>query len=185
MSIAARMPVDALVAEAGPSFDVVFRETSPYVCRALRRFGVRPSDLDDVAQDVFVIVHKKLATYEGRGSIRAFVYGIAFRVASDYRRSARVRRESVAPSLELVQAPALTSDPVEDAHKRALLDRLLADLDEAKLGVFVLYEIEELSMLEVARAVGCSVPTAYARLAAARRQLKKAMRREMAKKEWP
>jgi RNA polymerase sigma-70 factor (ECF subfamily) len=185
MSMAVRMPVDTLAAEAGPpSFDDVFHETSPYVFRALRRFGVRPSDLDDVAQDVFVIVHKRLSTYEGRGSICAFVYGIAFRVASDYRRSARVRRESVAPSLELVPSREAT-DPIEDAHKRELLDRLLAELDEAKLGVFVLYEIEELTMQEVARAVGCSVPTAYARLAAGRRELKKAMRRAIAKKEWP
>src|SRR5207302_10408961 len=79
--------------EPVPSLSEVFRQYAPFVWRALRRLGVPESDVEDVCQEVFVVVHRKLGDFEGRSSLRTWIYGICTRTASDYRRSGRVRRE--------------------------------------------------------------------------------------------
>jgi RNA polymerase sigma-70 factor (ECF subfamily) len=146
----------------------VFRDHAAYVWRALRRLGVDERDVEDVCQEVFVVVHRRLADFEGRSSIRTWVYGICVRTASDYRRRASRRYETVTESPP--EKPA-KEDPHQDlASRRArqALDRILSELDDDKRAVFVLYEIEELPMSEVAEAVGCPLQTAYSRLHAAR-----------------
>ena len=155
----------------------VFREHAAYVWRVLRRLGVHESDVEDVCQEVFLVVHKKLGTFEGRSTLRTWVYGICVRAASDYRKRSFRRKETVteAPP-EVVSA----SDPHGEAagrQARLLLDRIVGELDDDKRAVFVLYEIEELSMNEVAAAVGCPLQTAYSRLHAARAIVEKAAAR--------
>jgi RNA polymerase sigma-70 factor, ECF subfamily len=155
----------------------VFAEHGAYAWRVLRRLGVEERDAEDVCQEVFMIVHRKLPEFEGRSSVRTWVYGICVRAASDYRKRAGHRRETVTDS-----PPELTSasDPlVETAGRqaRAMLDRIVDELDEDKRAVFVLYEIEELAMNEVAAAVGCPLQTAYSRLHAARSLVEKAAAR--------
>ena len=78
-----------------PTLAEIFREYAPFVWRGLRRLGVPESDVEDVCQEVFVVVHRKLGDFEGRSSLRTWIYGICARTASDYRRSGRVRREVV------------------------------------------------------------------------------------------
>jgi RNA polymerase sigma-70 factor (ECF subfamily) len=147
------------------------------VWRALRRLGVREADVEDVCQEVFVVVHRRLGDFEARSSVRTWIYGIAVRTASDYRRRASNVREVVTatPPDELSRDDPHDALSVEQA--RAVLDRLLDQLDEDKRAVFVLYEIEELPMNEVARAVGCPLQTAYSRLHAARSKIEDATRR--------
>jgi len=147
----------------------VFRELAPFVWRALRRLGVAERDVDDACQEVFMVVHRKLAEFEGRSTVRTWVYGIAVRVASDYRKRGHVRRE--VPTDEMPDN-ASKDDPHADAARnqaRAKLDAILDGLDEDKRAVFVLYEIEQVTMAEVAEAVGCPLQTAYSRLHAARK----------------
>src|SRR5262245_54373284 len=74
-----------------PAFAEVYAQYFRAMWRALRRLGVEPSGLDDAVQDVFVVVHRRLAEFDGR-SLRAWLYAIAVRVASDHRRSASHRR---------------------------------------------------------------------------------------------
>lgn len=161
----------------GPSVADVFREHAAFVWRALRRLGVPEADVEDVAQEVFVVVHRKLGEFEGRSTLRTWLYGICVRTASDYRRRARVRHEIVTdePPEQTASAPQL--DDVARRQARALLDRILDALDEDKRAVFVLYEIEQVTMNEVAQAVGCPVQTAYSRLHAARREVEAAVQR--------
>jgi RNA polymerase sigma-70 factor (ECF subfamily) len=162
-----------------PALDTasLFREHAPYVWRALRRLGVREADIEDVCQEVFVVVHRRLRDFEGRSSARTWIYGIAVRTASDYRRRASHVREVVTES----PPDELSRDDPHDAlaarEARATLDRLLDQLDDDKRAVFVLYEIEELPMNEVAKAVGCPLQTAYSRLHAARTKMAEASRR--------
>jgi RNA polymerase sigma-70 factor (ECF subfamily) len=155
----------------------VFSEHGAYAWRVLRRLGVQESDAEDVCQEVFLIVHRKLPEFEGRSSIRTWVYGICVRAASDYRKRASHRRETVTDKPpELASA----SDPHGEAtgrQARAMLDRIVDELDDDKRAVFVLYEIEELAMNEVAAAVGCPLQTAYSRLHAARSIVEKAAAR--------
>ncbi len=149
----------------------LFREHAPYVWRALRRLGVHEGDVEDVCQEVFLVVLRRQGDFEGRSSVRTWIYGIAVRVASDYRRSARVRREVLTDEVPEERQSAPQHDALALRESAAALDRLLDQLDEAKRAVFVLYEIEQLTLAQVAEAVGCPVQTAYSRLVAARKTI--------------
>ena len=153
------------------SFAQIFRDNAPYAWRVLRRLGVREAEVDDLVQEVFIVVHRKLPEFEGRSSLRTWIYGICVRVASDHRRRAHVRREQPTDVLERAgSAPQLRE--IEQRQQLAQLDAALSELSDDKRAVFVLFEVEQMPMDEVARAVGCPVKTAYSRLYAARDHVK-------------
>jgi RNA polymerase sigma-70 factor (ECF subfamily) len=165
-----------------PAFEEVFAACAPFVWRALQGLGVREADADDACQEVFLVVHRRLASFDGQCAVRTWVYGICLRVASDHRRRAHRARER---TVEEVPEIAIFADQeAEIDRRRALvwLDQVLDTLDDPKRAVFVLFEIEQLPMTEVAELVGCPVPTAYARLYAARRHIDAAARRLQARR---
>lgn len=158
----------------------IVREHGPYVWRVLRRLGVAESDVDDVCQEVFLVVHRKLADFEARSTLRTWVYGIAVRTASDYRKRAHVRREIATADLPDVPDSDDPSRSLQRRQARALLDELVGALDEDKRAVFILFEIEQLGMADVAAALGCPLQTAYSRLHAARAQVQAGAERHRA-----
>lgn len=165
----------AAQAEAQVDFRELVRAHAPYVMRVLRSLGVGSADLPDVSQEVFLTVHRQLPLFEGRSALRTWIYGIALRVASDYRSKAYRRRElpSEAPPEQSVQG-----SPQSELERREawqLIERLLAQLDEDRRQVFVLYELEQLSMREVCEVVGCPLSTAYSRLNSARATVQAAL----------
>lgn len=163
-------------------FAEVFESHAAYVLQLLRRLGVREADLEDVAQEVFVVVHAQLPGFEGRSSLKTWICGIALRKSSEYRRKAYQRRERLLPDALEAQRTEADQETRLERDQRALeLERALAQLPEKQLHVFVLYEIEELAMSEVASAVGCPRFTAYARLRAARRALRDRITRSVRK----
>ncbi len=171
---------------AAPSFDSVVSEHGPYLWRVLRRLGVRTADVEDVWQETFIVVHRKLDGFEGRASVRTWLSAIAVRVASDYRNRAHRRREQATEEVpEHDPSPATQHEDLVDRERRALLDRLLAELKPEQRDVIALYEFAELPMQEVATALGCPLQTAYSRLHAARRALEQAARREAARRGTP
>jgi RNA polymerase sigma-70 factor (ECF subfamily) len=164
-------------AAAALDFEEVFRDMAPYVLRVLPRMGVREADVDDVAQEVFLGVHRGLAAFEGRSQLRTWIYGICIRTCSNYRRRAHRKHEQV------TDAPAQNASPAEGPERRAqtrqaltALDRALEQLPIPQRSAFVLHEIEGLDMHEVARALDCPKFTAYARLYAARKHVTNALR---------
>ncbi|MEM9190314.1 MAG: RNA polymerase sigma factor [Myxococcota bacterium] len=163
------MPV--ALASSPPTFRQVFDEYAPFVWRVLLQLGVADGDAEDLCQEVFVVVHRKLPSFEGRSSVRTWLYSIAVRTASDHRRRARVRKERVTdrPPDQRISAPQQRE--LERQQAKALLGEALAALDDEKRAVFVLYEIEQLAMREVADAVDIPLQTAYSRLYAARRSV--------------
>jgi len=156
----------------------VFDEYAPFVWRTLRHFGVRDADIEDVCQEVFIAVHRKLEGFEGRSSLRTWLYGICARTASDHRRRAHVRRELAVAELPPVSIEPVQLDDIERSQARQMLARLLDELDDDKRAVFVLYEIEELNMKEVAEILGCPLQTAYSRLHAARKVVLEAAQKQ-------
>ena len=162
-----------------PPFAEIFHEHAPHVWRALRRLGVREADVEDVCQEVFVVVHRKLPEFEGRSTLKTWIYGICARTASDYRRRAHVRHEEATGRVpdERHSAPQLKD--LEREQARAMLDEALAALDDDKRAVFVAYEIEDLEMPEIAAALGCPLQTAYSRLYAARKAVEASVRRRV------
>lgn len=155
-----------------PSFASLFRALAPGVLRSLRRLGVPERDLDDVAQEVFVTLHRKLPELREPAAARAYAYAIALRHAADHRKRAHVRREEPRGD-ELPEragsAPQLGAILAEE--RRRSLERALAELDDDKRAVLVLHELEELPLREVADAVGVPLQTAYSRLVAAKKKL--------------
>jgi RNA polymerase sigma-70 factor (ECF subfamily) len=139
---------------------------------------VSSSDLPDVCQEVFLVVHRKISTFEGRSSFRTWVYGICVRVAADHRKRARFRHEQIVAEPPELPVFATQSEDIDDARVLERLFALLDGLDQAKREVFVLYEIEERPMAEIADALGVPLRTAYSRLRAARDQIVRAWRRE-------
>jgi len=166
-------------------FEEIFRRNAPFVWRALRRLGVEPRDIEDVCQEVFMTVHRRLGTFEGRSSIQTWIYGICVRVASDYRKRTRRRREDLVDAPPEQVVPPRQLEDLGDRQARALLDAALDKLDDDKRAVFVLFELEELPMTEVAKAVGCPLQTAYARLHAGRRLVEAALRRATGERTSP
>jgi RNA polymerase sigma-70 factor, ECF subfamily len=152
----------------------VFDEHARYVIRTLRHLGVREADVEDVAQEVFVTVHRRLPEFEGRSKLRTWLYAICLRVASDHRRRAYVVRERATSSPPIDDGERSGQEPDALAESRSTVADLLGVLDEDKRQVLVLYEIEGLTMREVAEVVGCPLQTAYSRLHAARELLREA-----------
>lgn len=165
-----------------PSFVATFRVHGPYVWRLLRRLGVSPDDADDLCQEVFVVVHRRWADIDKTRPIRPWIYGVAVRLASQHKRGRR-RHDSTNLPHDLA-SPAAQHDAIEQRQARDLLQEAIAGLDEPKRAVFVLYELEELTMPEIAEAVGCPLQTAYSRLRAARQEVKAFFTRFGARREF-
>lgn len=159
----------ALVAE--PSFPALFAEHAPYVLRAMRHLGVPERDLQDQCQEVFVAVFRGLGGFAGRSALRTWIYGICVRIASNHRRRAHVRREQPVSEPPELSSPPVQDDALEERRGHPELRRWLDVLAPEQRDVFVLFELEELSMKEVAEVCGCPLQTAYSRLHAARRRL--------------
>ncbi|HKO51023.1 MAG TPA: sigma-70 family RNA polymerase sigma factor [Polyangiaceae bacterium] len=155
---------------AALDFQHVFSEHCKFVWRVLARLGVHQSDLPDVCQEVFLVVHRQLGNFDPtRAALSSWMYGICLRSASDYRRR-RVRRKET--SAEAAPVVARAEHQFEDlAQRRAWhrLEAVLDAMDAGKRAAFVLYELENLPMSQVAAILSCPLQTAYARLHAARR----------------
>ena len=164
-------------AEAQPTFATVFEQFAEYVPALLRRLGVAAADVPDLTQDVFTVVHRKLATFRGDSSLKTWVCGICLRVAHNHRRLIWVRKLVFSDDLEDRPEPETGCDRLELAQRLAALEAALSQLPAREREVFVLFEVEELSMREIAQLLGCPEKTAYTRLYAARRNVKRELTR--------
>jgi RNA polymerase sigma-70 factor (ECF subfamily) len=170
-----------------PEFDAIYQEHSDLAWRTLRRYGVPDASIDDAIQDVFMVVHTRFTSFEGRSSLRTWIFGIARRVARDHRPSARAQGEGVgADSLEALpdvasKSPLATLEAIEGAR---LLESLLAALAPKKREVFILVELEQMTVLEASQALGLNPNTVSSRLRAARQDLEQALARLEAHNGW-
>jgi RNA polymerase sigma-70 factor (ECF subfamily) len=141
------------------------------VWRFLKYLGVPKDDLPDACQEVFLIAHRKLPEFRGEATSRTWLYGISLRVAKTWRR----RKLLVPLADEERSVGPLQEQEQERRDTHELLCWALDRISEAQREVFVLHEIEELPMIEVAERVDCGLFTAYSRLRLARRALKRAL----------
>jgi RNA polymerase sigma-70 factor (ECF subfamily) len=166
-----------------PEFDAVYEAQVDFVWRTVRRMGVREADTDDVVQEVFVIVHRRLAEFAGRAQVKTWVFKILVHVVRHYWRT-RQRK----PGDRAAEDPAAIQTLVADhEHSPAamyervealrVLDRLLSQLDEEKREAFVLAEIEQMTAAEIAEIIEANVNTVGSRLRAARQEFEKALLR--------
>ncbi len=166
-----RAAARAGVPGAMPDFEDVYEQHVDFVWRVLAGLGVPPDRLEDAVQDVFVIVHARLATFEGRSRLTTWLYGIARNVALECIRKLARDRER-AGALERAAEPA-AGEPdgvARQLEARRLLLDLLSRLDDDKRELFVLVELEQVPIKEVAAMLGIKENTAWSRLRLARRE---------------
>jgi len=166
-----------------------------FVWRGARRLGVDDAAVDDVVQHVFLVAYRRFPEFRlddfpgGRGSIKAWVFAILVRVVREYRRTTRRKSphvnlphtdpETLADSRHLGPHEALAK-----AEAARLVQRLLEELDDEKREVFVLAELEQLTAVEIADALGVNASTVSSRLRAARRDFERAAERYRRRDTW-
>jgi len=156
-----------------------------FVWRSVRRLGVRDGDADDAAQHVFLVAARKLDAIR-EGCERSFLYQTALRVASDYRRSNKRRFEARLTDLpETIETadPALTTDELLDLRRaRAFLDSILDQMPIDLRAVFVLHELEQTTMADIASLLSLPSGTVASRLRRARLQFGEILERDQDKR---
>src|SRR5271157_1771562 len=164
-----------------PSFSQIYKLYFNFVWSCTRRLGVSEAETDDVVQEIFIVIHARLNTLERPESLRSWIYGIVRRTVSTYHRA---KRAKLASTLTLntehdVQYPQLPSPQqlAEQSDQVRLLWSLLEKLDAPKREVFVLAELDEMTVPEIAVATEVPLNTVYSRLRAARQELEEALAR--------
>jgi RNA polymerase sigma-70 factor (ECF subfamily) len=162
------MPEEASHARA--EFERLYRDHFTFVWRTLRRFGVHEAALEDAAQEVFLIAHRKAGAWREWSSPRAWLFGVARRVAHDHRRSRDRHERKLALVVEL--PPARGADQsLEDRRRLELVAAAIGTLSSERRAVYVLAELEDMSAPEIAQALDINLNTVYSRLRRARQDV--------------
>jgi RNA polymerase sigma-70 factor (ECF subfamily) len=172
---------------APASFAQIYREYADFVWRNARRLGVPASSAEDVLQEVFIVVQRRSADFDGRAPMRSWIFGILVHVARRYRRTFQ-RKQAPCVSLDYDVARETAADaPGTSPHEQAerservrLLETLLGQLDEDKRTLLVLSELEEWTLREIAEYLGSNTNTVHSRLRAAKRAFADLHRRWLA-----
>lgn len=156
------------------SFNAVFEEHANGVWRILRTLGVLDASIDDAFQDVFLIVHQKLASFEGRSQLSTWIYGVAYRVAQNHRRRGLKHSYDEIPE----SAACLSPDPaarLAQGEEARFLEHFCLQLKESQRDVFVLCVLEDHTAPEAAELLGVKLNTVYSRIRNTRVQFREAL----------
>jgi len=177
-ALGAEVDATTSAGEANLQVAALLRDHFQVVWRAVRRFGVPPRSADDAAQEVFIIAAAKLRDIQP-GHERQFLYGVAVRVASNFRRGAIFQHESLGdvPLPDQASVAPSAENLLEQKRQRELLDLILDGLTHDLRTAFVLFELEGLSVPEIAETLSIPVGTVASRLRRAREQFGEAVRR--------
>lgn len=173
-SIEALAPADL----APPSFTDLYHAHCDYVWCSLRRLGVPERDLEDGVHDLFLVVHKKLGEYDPARPIRPWLFGIAMRIASDYRKRARNRHEIISDQVPETDRDAPgPAEALESKQARDALLNALSQIDLKHRAVLIMHDLNGHTVAEISEALAISTNTLYSRLRTGRDKLERALRR--------
>lgn len=179
LEITAKEPPNEASGLDAPLRDL-YAQYFPLVWRSLRRLGVHDAELEDAVQDVFLVLFRRRDEFELRSSLRTWIYGIALRVAKDYRRASQRHDRRVEALSAASGHSAYAPQPDEEAERREACQALSAALgrlpDEAR-EIIVLVELEQLSVKEAAEALDLHVRACQRRLKKAHEALEEALYR--------
>jgi RNA polymerase sigma-70 factor (ECF subfamily) len=154
-----------------PSFETVYRTWYSHVARWVRARGANDADVEDLTQEVFIIVRRKLGQFDGR-NLPGFLFRITERTVRDHRRSSWIKnllgnRAALLPELPAHEVDTL--EAIEMRERRRALDAVLAKMSEKRRTTFILFEVEGYSGEEIARIESLPVDTVWTRLHHARK----------------
>jgi len=156
---------------ASSELRAIYLDQLPYVMSTLRRLGVGERDLEDITHDVFVTVHRRLPDYDRARPVRPWLFGIAYRAASDYRRLARHRREDMDHEVDAPDTSQPVDERLDQAQQRSLLVAALQDVELDRRAVLLMHDLDGIGVPEIAEQLGIPLNTAYSRLRLARKDL--------------
>jgi len=170
--LASQLPGDR-VSQRTSSIDAFQREFD-YLHRSLRRLGVRSEDIEDDLQDVFLVLHRKWEEYDPSRPLRPYLFGIAFRVVAGRRR--RHQREVPGSPDDHAGTSPAPDQALDAASTRKLVLDALLEVPLQRRAVFVMHDIDEIPMREIAKALSIPLFTGYSRLRKARVEFEAAVR---------
>jgi RNA polymerase sigma-70 factor (ECF subfamily) len=150
-----------------------FQRELDYLCRTLRRLGVPSSDVEDLVHEVFLVVYRRWNDYDPSLPLKPWLFGITFRVASVHRR--RSSREVPQGWLEVEDCSPHPEQAAEAERARAIVLAALEHLPLARRAVFVMHDLDEVAMRDVASVLSIPLFTAYSRLRKARKEFESAV----------
>lgn len=152
-----------------------FQTELDYVFRTLRRLGTSASEVEDLAQEVFLALRRSWSEYDPSRPLRPYLFGISFRIASAYQRK---RNREVAFGIVEVGDPGPgPDDTLQIKQARALVLAALERIPLPRRAVLVMHDLDDVSVGEVASVLSIPLFTAYSRLRKARKELEAAVRR--------
>ncbi len=156
-----------------------------FVWRSLHRLGVSNSELEDAAHDVFLVVHRRIDSFEHRSTIKSWIFGIAIRVAKVYRQRRPRHKDRNVDAQEILVCSRGSPEEICAAEEAAeLVQRILDGMDDEKRAVLILAELERMSGPEIAESLGIPLNTTYSRLRLARRAFEAGLLRLKAQERW-
>jgi RNA polymerase sigma-70 factor, ECF subfamily len=153
----------------------VFDRELDYIFATLRRLGAAPHEVEDLAQDVFVVLRRNWPTLDTQRPIRPYLIGVAFRIVCAHRR--RWSREIPRAAIEVHDGGLGPENSLFGKEATALLEAALAFVPLSRRAVVVMHELEDVPIAEVARSLSITRFGAYARLRKGRKELAAAVRR--------
>jgi len=176
-----------------PSVREVYDAHGEFVWRSLARLGISDADLLDASQEVFLVVHRRIDSWQRQGKLTSWLFGICLRVAAAHRRRAFRRREVPSgtgagddePTLGPADAGPGPEERASLAEARRTLEEILDRLPLEQRAVLVMYEIDELSCAEIAEQLDIPVGTVHSRLHHARKSFQAAVHRARARSTRP
>jgi RNA polymerase sigma-70 factor (ECF subfamily) len=170
------------------TFQEVYDGNVDYVWKTVCRLGVHGPSAEDAVQEVFVVVHRKLASFERRSSMHTWLFQIARRVVHDHRRTVRRKEHPAGPNESVPDLGAVAADEssspdasAQRAEAARVLYKLLDKLDTDQREVFILAELDQLAAPKIAQVLGINVNTVYSRLRLAREAVNAALARHHAR----
>jgi RNA polymerase sigma-70 factor, ECF subfamily len=170
-----------LVPRAAPQLSLddaclgAFQQELAYVYRSFRRLGTAPSEVEDLAQDLFLALRRSWAEYDPDRPLRPYLFGFAFRIAAAHQR--KRKREVVFGIVEVDDTGPGPEETLQSKQRRALVLAALERIPLPRRAVLVMHELDGVPVAEVASVLSLPLFTVYSRLRKARRELEAGIRR--------
>jgi RNA polymerase sigma-70 factor (ECF subfamily) len=164
-------------APPGDLFHQIFHAEAGYVWKTLRRLGVREADAEDLAHEVFLVLHRQLPTLDLARPLRPWLFAIAYRAATRHRRRGHVRHEVLDDRQDPPDGRPGADDQLAACQAQALVLEALQAIDPDRRAVFVMHEIDGVPVPGIAEALAVPLNTAYSRLRLAREDFAGSVRR--------
>jgi RNA polymerase sigma-70 factor (ECF subfamily) len=164
---------DAPKQDPTADFQDCYRRELSYVVHTLRRLGVKPAELEDVAHDVFVAVYRHFGERDPARPLKPWLFGFCFRIASDHRKLAWHRHEAPAGDHDTADPARWPDELVAEERLRRQLLAALDAMDFEKRSLVVMHDLEGIGVPEIAALLAVPLNTAYSRLRLARADFEK------------